>query len=961
MSTTSPISPDIAPAQALWVELVTRITTQPLHYRSGEEETASESVASLFKTVRELLEKHADARFFCEVALIMINRVIRPYTARWHGWMTEEKREFGSMDKPKSHFRDEQVRRTFRSELQQLRAKLEPYLQMIEKLAHFDPASLPSDVTPTIETVLGADLAARLKEDQETGKHNADLGLDLEAGIGTQVEIAGTVKPKEINRFEHWQITRRRNMWAGQNLAGEAEAPETQPPVTNATGLALSGGGIRSATFCLGIVQVLVRKGLLPQFDYLSTVSGGGYLGSFLSCALGTQRGEGKEGTDRDSAQKRIEDVFLRQEEQSRQKGIESALVRHLRNHSKYLLHGGFLGKMRIIGLLLSGLLWNVMIMLPIPLCAALLAYACGEWVEWLWDDSVRADRPALPPITGSISGWALVGLAGLLAVGWILLPAIQLVNHGKPPKSKGAKFRNWWEGATLRVGVATAAAGLLFLVPALFHAHEWLRTTLAQVRLGGLDWGSLAGLLPVSVTGAAGAVLAAIVGWLSPRWARLRSLAVKLLILVGPLLLLLVFLLVGNRLGIAREGGPKWNVYCVLGVTVGLTLWGWFCVNINTLAPHRYYRSRLCECYLARRIAKGTEPVSAREQKRSGELVQGSVEVRKQVKLSELGADLTAPYHLMNMTVNASTSKNRNLRGRGGDFFIASRHFYGSPLTGYAKTEELEKTDQHFDLGTAMAVSGAAASTSMGWQTLPHLRFLMALFNVRLSYWLTRPGEPARPWWLEGAGPWYLFREMIGWMDERCRYVNLSDGGHIENLAVYELLRRRCKFIVCVDGGCDPSLGCGDLIRLQRYAEIDLGVRMYFDTSDLEIGANGLSRAHAILVKIDYEPDPSTREEKGRCSDQLGWMLYVKLAMTGVEPNYVKDYQRENKDFPHQTTGDQIYDEAQFEAYRALGECATEGMFREELVGQQPPATVRAWFQCLANNLLPDNDEAFR
>jgi hypothetical protein len=248
-----------------------------------------------------------------------------------------------------------------------------------------------------------------------------------------------------------------------------------------------------------------------------------------------------------------------------------------------------------------------------------------------------------------------------------------------------------------------------------------------------------------------------------------------------------------------------------------------------------------------------------------------------------------------------------------------------------------------------------------------------MTLFNVRLGYWLRHPGRPVRHRLLEGAGPWYFFREMLGRMDERSRYVYLSDGGHIENLGAYELLRRRCKFIVCVDGSQERGMECSDLVRLQRYAEIDLGVRLHFDTADLQIGPNGLSRAHAILVKIDYAPilpgheeraadaTPARRKEPTCCSDQLGWMLYVKLAMTGVEPAYVQDYRRENPDFPHQTTGDQIYEEEQFEAYRALGECAMDGMFREELTGPRAPRNVREWFQCLADNLLPDNDDAFR
>jgi hypothetical protein len=135
----------------------------------------------------------------------------------------------------------------------------------------------------------------------------------------------------------------------------------------------------------------------------------------------------------------------------------------------------------------------------------------------------------------------------------------------------------------------------------------------------------------------------------------------------------------------------------------------------------------------------------------------------------------------------------------------------------------------------------------------------------------------------------------------------------------------------------------------------------MHFDATDLQLGANGLSRAHAILVKIDYQPDLAAEPGAAGSTRQSGWMLYLKLAMTGVEATYVKDYRRENPTFPHETTGDQFFEEAQFEAYRALGECAMEEMFRDEIVGKTPPTNVAGWFQCLANNLLPDNDEAFR
>ncbi len=963
MNASRPASPDAAPAHALWVQLASRLTTQPLHYRSGEEEAAVASLVSLFETVRALLEGHPEAAQFRGLALGLLNDLLRPRTARWHGWLTADADRRGTEGRPAVRFRDEQVRRQFRQELEELQPALRGLQARLAALAGIVEPPSPADPP------------------------HANLGAVLAAGIQQQVFIqtrpakgGRLVTPEEINAVEHAFLLRRRQALGtlhpqdppppagpaaeavetaaapGPSAAGAGNSsatPARNPgPLHDAAGLAFSGGGIRSATFCLGVTQVLARRGLLPQFDYLSTVSGGGYFGSFLSCALGTRQPGDAHPTTPASAQERVADVF------QRQSGTESGLLRHLRNHSKYLVHGGALGRMRILGLLFSGVLWNLMIMLPLPLFAALLAFLVGPG---LWGEAISANGPVLPALRGSPSGRALLALAALFGVAWVALPGIQLVTHGKPPRTAGAIFRGLWENLTLGLGLLAATAGGVFLTPALFHGHEALRTWLAGWQAGGYSLEAVAGLVPATLTGAAGAALAVVGAGLAPHWPRLRALVVRLFILSGPLLLLFIFLLVGNGLGLVRSGGARWEATPVLGLALGLAVWDWLFVNINTLAPHRYYRNRLCECYLARRIPEAEGRKKALARALAGERVTGRTEILKQVRLSDLGADLTAPYHLVNMTINAPTSREKNLRGRGGDFFLASRDFYGSPLTGYACTAELEQADPHFDLGTAMAVSGAAASPVMGWRTLPHFRFLMTLFNVRLGYWLRHPGRPAGHRLLEGAGPWYFFRELVGRMDERSRYVYLSDGGHIENLGAYELLRRRCKFIVCVDAGHEPGMECADLVRLQRYAEIDLGARMHFDPADLQIGPNGLSRAHAILVKIDYAPDPARREAAAGPGEQLGWMLYVKLALTGTEPAYVRDYRREHPDFPHQSTGDQIYEEEQFEAYRALGENALDGLFRPELVGPQPPRTVREWFQCLADRLLPDNDAAFR
>src|SRR5260221_648048 len=151
---------------------------------------------------------------------------------------------------------------------------------------------------------------------------------------------------------------------------------------------------------------------------------------------------------------------------------------------------------------------------------------------------------------------------------------------------------------------------------------------------------------------------------------------------------------------------------------------------------------------------------------------------------------------------------------------------------------------------------------------------------------------------------------------------------------------------------GSDPHVDLGtersDVQRLERYASIDLGITFHYKLADLQPDAAKICRAYAILVKVVYGPD------------EIGWMIYLKPVITGAEPQYVLDYRYQNANFPHDGIFEQTFDEERFEAYRVVGECAAESLFRPEIVGNTKPGTIRDWFQSLANNLLPDNDTAF-
>ena len=351
--------------------------------------------------------------------------------------------------------------------------------------------------------------------------------------------------------------------------------------------------------------------------------------------------------------------------------------------------------------------------------------------------------------------------------------------------------------------------------------------------------------------------------------------------------------------------------------------------IDVNVTSPHRQYRKKLAEAYLIQR-AKNSKPDQPFDE---------AVEL----KLSKANSP-RAPYQLINAALNVPASKNPAMQGRLTDFFLFSRAFCGSPLTGYKPTIEWENKDGHLDLGTAMAISGAAAAPQMGLGTRRRLSFWLALLNVRLGYWVRNPAKHTG-FPFSAPGLWFLLKEMLGWMDERAPWIYVSDGGHIENLGVYELLRRRCKYIVAIDGEQDQRMTFGALTTLQRLAAIDLGVKIDINLDDLRLNEQGLSRSHFRFARIHY-PDK-----------QYGYLLYVKSSLTGNEGEFLRRYRIDDPAFPHDPTADQFFSEARFEAYRSLGEHMGDKLFLRALVGEDltrsKSVEIEAWFCELGKRLL--------
>jgi hypothetical protein len=328
------------------------------------------------------------------------------------------------------------------------------------------------------------------------------------------------------------------------------------------------------------------------------------------------------------------------------------------------------------------------------------------------------------------------------------------------------------------------------------------------------------------------------------------------------------------------------------------------------------------------------------------------------------------APYHLVNAALNLQASREAELSDRMSDFYLFSRFYVGGPRTGYVRTSVMDVVLPELRLDTAIAVSGAAAAPAMGTYTNRGLGFLMTLLNVRMGYWMANP-RYLREWFREGEGgvtlrqlrsawralrlrpgPTLLLNELTGQVDATGPLVNVSDGGHLENTGVYELLRRRCRYIVVIDAESDPNMAFGALASLVRYARLDLGIEIEVSLDALEPDEDGLCARHATVATIWYPKRP------GEDRQETGKLLYLKSSLTGDEDEIINKYRADNPDFPHQTTADQFFDEVQFEAYRSLGFHMAQGLFvrdgeraRRRLASFQQ---LEAWFERLPVKLTP-------
>ena len=799
--------------------------------------------------------------------------------------------------------------------------------------------------------------------------------------------------------------------------------------------LCLSGGGIRSATFALGVLQGLARLKLLDKFDYLSTVSGGGYIGSWLTAWIHRHE-NGVAG---------VAEELRRQPQQ--QLAPELPTVSWLRRYSNYLSPQlGLLSadSWTLVGTYLRNLLLNWSVLLPallallaVPLFFRnLLQVTVPDWgiaagigigglllmapltYTHLCRPSLSEFRPRdqweafesqrafiwlclMPLMLGAAlltlaSAWLQLDkdhFAGLQFGHWPLISTLATattVMHVLAWSLSVLVLRRSWSGRWFYFELATialsgaaggallwialqeattrlllhhhldwyAAAALpvvlsIFLLAAtLFvglasrftgdHDREWWGRSGSWVLIGLAGWAAVTSLvffgppvlkaLPgwVSSMGGIAGLITLIIGFSSKSpaqaaegeavwWKQVGRQVYRLALAPLTVTLLLALLAWANTalLGSASWQGLAVFILCAIGVSCIMSVF----VHINKFSLHSIYRNRLIRAYLgaSRSGIRTPNPFTGfdpGDNLQMTELAPGGTRARK-------------PFHVINIALNLVHGRNLAWQQRKAQSFTVTPLHCGSFAgdLGYRRASQYGRNrgvGQAITLGTALAISGAAASPNMGYHSSPAVTFLLAFFNIRLGWWLGNPGDAGAKTYTRSS-PLFTLRpllaEAFGLTDSHNRYVYLSDGGHFENLGLYEMVVRRCHCILVSDAGCDQAVEFQDLGNAIRKIRIDLGIDIDINLHNLRLlNKGGRSRGHYAIGTIHYDRvDPGAPD---------GVLIYLKPVLTGDEPADVREYADHHGQFPHEPTSDQFFDESQFESYRRLGEHIAEEVF---------------------------------
>lgn len=821
-----------------------------------------------------------------------------------------------------------------------------------------------------------------------------------------------------------------------QSLFGKSAAS------TNAAALCLSGGGIRSATFCLGVMQGLARAEKLQDFHYLSTVSGGGYAGSWLS----RWRYEGDDFS--------WNKLFAGDSSDNIGDGLSIDPVRRLRSYSNYMspTWGISLDSLTVLTIFIRNFVFNLAVWIPLILALATVPYfltslfVAASHVPFF--DSLRL------PLT---SNMIVFGLPGVFGGFWLLLSLIVFFGFGFTEVSR-EKISLWAAFAALLALVWLLLFGVMIYLPFFMEIN-------ASGIFGAFsDKLDVNGETALGIGGGAFATLVGFIGYWSRNGSRIKreaqglldKLGSQMFNLLGAFAVVIIAVtgastthtLLGEILerteivatatsnaekntrnaetkarnavskakaaataaeearvnakvadakvadanekadpdsqkilkenaeakkadGKAKaevertkfdaeramsamsnmvyppiserlwlDAKPKYTyLMATTGLLIALLALAWFIsffVGANRFSLHALYGNRLTRAYLGAarrtRVSDQNTDFSPTDDIAMADLLESQIDT-KSVKRPRL-------FHIVNMTLNLtrSATNRRDWQERKAASFSATPLHCGSARTGYAPTNRYGGEAGGLTLGRAMAISGAAATPNMGYHSAPFVTMVMTFLNVRLGWWL--PNPDSAPEQAEKEEPtksfWHIVKEALSFTDDKSDWMYLSDGGHFDNLGLYEMIRRRCHRIILIDGTCDGEFKHSDLHNAIRKVQVDFGVRI--DLPPTLPGQAGPGEKQRVVIgRIRYDLlDPQL---------SAGEIFCVKPILNGEEPpaltHYAETSQSGGQTFPHHSTLDQFFNETQFESYRLLGEVTAEDLCKAIESSDQPASAL--------------------
>lgn len=836
--------------------------------------------------------------------------------------------------------------------------------------------------------------------------------------------------------------------------------------------LALSGGGIRSATFSLGVLQGLTQcevppqvdahatsqaaeaSRLLPQFDYVSTVSGGGFIGSFFTSLFRLNRLNRHGKLDEKATALQAYKVFaedppgrLHSADRFDPQRPGKAPLAWLRENGRYMAPTGsgdmvyavalgirnwcsmhvVLGTM-LLALYLLLAFGHVAIMHGLNFnCSALnytfdlLDIKCWGREVYKYEVSLLAAVVAKQSVVWWSPAWWLtipLLMLWLLPAGvayWMTSPpAGQDLTSAPTPQSKMAIYAMiagvvlmafaWCGERALGIewkplAQALAAIGFVISVGVVWHAftcigvatisgHRVILTRRLAMALRFVSALALFALVHTvaqtlyasagslaSSSGSAGAVAAAVwvvrrlaaafeekerKGWLAkiPLDVIVTAAGALMLFLVALFWALVVIWIQWHgdppRLTLLENTQEHLRVAQVLGIMFLLMMEinvviGRFPGFLNLSTLQGLYSARLTRAYMGASNGARFDSHDDADALRLRSVAEPHPD--DHLTLDQLYENTLVPMHIINVCLNqnidpAEQLVQRDRKGKplavvpGG--FVLDGERYPMPVSVGAGALNTRLT-----VGEWIGVSGAAFSTGMGRDGGIGRSLLMGLANVRLGRWW-QSDIPVK-WPATGLRNRERFKTQTYLLDElfsrfygtRRPLHYLSDGGHFENTALYELVRpqRGIRLMVACDCGCDPQFQFLDLANLIRLARIDFGTEIEVDRDIAEDAVLGkvfgtpeqflpgcvqpyAMQKCALLLNVFHE-DGSYRSRQPDAQ-----IILIKPRLTADACADVVQYQATHADFPQEPTADQFYDEAQWESYRKLGLELTKTIF---------------------------------